>query len=1363
MSSSSKVTGIDWDAPAFTEAGGKIVPAGSDWIVVLPPYGAMTKSVNTYFIGGVAVDVKGNHSNRSEAQITVLAPQVSNLHSTFSPADSTLPADGKSNQILTLSLKDESNNPVDADVSSIILNKGRLKSAMVSDLVRKYPGVYTVTVTAGTDSEVVTITPSVSGIALTPARVTLTAGGPDGAKSTFHIAHQVIAADGSDAARLTFRALDVNGNPVSGIAGQLTFAATGSSGAADANVTFSSVTESAGHPGLYSATLTGTHADTDRIVPQYAGAPVGSLAGTVTLTAGGPDGAKSTFHIAHQVIAADGSDAARLTFRALDVNGNPVSGIAGQLTFAATGSSGAADANVTFSSVTESAGHPGLYSATLTGTHADTDRIVPQYAGAPVGSLAGTVTLTAGGPDGAKSTFHIAHQVIAADGSDAARLTFRALDVNGNPVSGIAGQLTFAATGSSGAADANVTFSSVTESAGHPGLYSATLTGTHADTDRIVPQYAGAPVGSLAGTVTLTAGGPDGAKSTFHIAHQVIAADGSDAARLTFRALDVNGNPVSGIAGQLTFAATGSSGAADANVTFSSVTESAGHPGLYSATLTGTHADTDRIVPQYAGAPVGSLAGTVTLTAGGPDGAKSTFHIAHQVIAADGSDAARLTFRALDVNGNPVSGIAGQLTFAATGSSGAADANVTFSSVTESAGHPGLYSATLTGTHADTDRIVPQYAGAPVGSLAGTVTLTAGGPDGAKSTFHIAHQVIAADGSDAARLTFRALDVNGNPVSGIAGQLTFAATGSSGAADANVTFSSVTESAGHPGLYSATLTGTHADTDRIVPQYAGAPVGSLAGTVTLTAGGPDGAKSTFHIAHQVIAADGSDAARLTFRALDVNGNPVSGIAGQLTFAATGSSGAADANVTFSSVTESAGHPGLYSATLTGTHADTDRIVPQYAGAPVGSLAGTVTLTAGGPDGAKSTFHIAHQVIAADGSDAARLTFRALDVNGNPVSGIAGQLTFAATGSSGAADANVTFSSVTESAGHPGLYSATLTGTHADTDRIVPQYAGAPVGSLAGTVTLTAGGPDGAKSTFHIAHQVIAADGSDAARLTFRALDVNGNPVSGIAGQLTFAATGSSGAADANVTFSSVTESAGHPGLYSATLTGTHADTDRIVPQYAGAPVGSLAGTVTLNLQLKGFIVGSDEYEFSSDAGFPATGFKGAKFKIDVNNGNASDYTWKSDVDWVSVSSDAVVSFSAGGNTADHVTISGSNSGGKVIVKYEFTLKTWFINNPDNFTLTFDDASAECSRKNGSIPSIFQLTGGSLSANGLRGTLGGLWSEWGNLKYYNAGFDAKFYWMSEADGNNHYLFKVGSGHHYINKIESAFGEICATGG
>lgn len=173
---------IDWDAAALTAAGGKVVQNGGDYALILPPYHGTTGASNTYTVSGVAVDTRGNRSDRSDTKVTVQAPEVKQQTSTFTPASSLLPADGKSVQVLTLTLRDANNQAVDRDVKDITLTNSALKSAAVSSLSRKSAGVYSVMVTAGTDSETVTLTPSVSGMTLPPARVAIgsTAPVPEG-------------------------------------------------------------------------------------------------------------------------------------------------------------------------------------------------------------------------------------------------------------------------------------------------------------------------------------------------------------------------------------------------------------------------------------------------------------------------------------------------------------------------------------------------------------------------------------------------------------------------------------------------------------------------------------------------------------------------------------------------------------------------------------------------------------------------------------------------------------------------------------------------------------------------------------------------------------------------------------------------------------------------------------------------------------------------------------------------------------------------------------------------------------------------------------------------------------------------------
>ncbi|HGN9372229.1 TPA: inverse autotransporter beta domain-containing protein [Citrobacter pasteurii] len=211
---------IDWDAPALNAAGGKIVQNGSDYVVVLPPYLSAAQAVNTYTVSGIAVDTKGNRSDRSDTQVTVQASEVNKQTFTFTPVNSVLPADGKSTQILTLTLLDANNQAVDIDVKDISLKNSALKSATVSALTRNSAGVYTVTVTAGTDVENVTLTPTVSGTTLTSAEVTINSDAPVQSQSAIST-DKTSYASGTDMT-VTVTLKDAAGSTVTGATALLT-------------------------------------------------------------------------------------------------------------------------------------------------------------------------------------------------------------------------------------------------------------------------------------------------------------------------------------------------------------------------------------------------------------------------------------------------------------------------------------------------------------------------------------------------------------------------------------------------------------------------------------------------------------------------------------------------------------------------------------------------------------------------------------------------------------------------------------------------------------------------------------------------------------------------------------------------------------------------------------------------------------------------------------------------------------------------------------------------------------------------------------------------------------------------------------
>ncbi|MFN1150215.1 hypothetical protein ACJ0RR_004786, partial [Serratia liquefaciens] len=135
----------------------------------------------------------------------------------------------------------------------------------------------------------------------------------------------------------------------------------------------------------------------------------------------------------------------------------------------------------------------------------------------------------------------------------------------------------------------------------------------------------------------------------------------------------------------------------------------------------------------------------------------------------------------------------------------------------------------------------------------------------------------------------------------------------------------------------------------------------------------------------------------------------------------------------------------------------------------------------------------------------------------------------------------------------------------------------------------------------------------------------------------------------------------------------------------------------------------DGYTFAKDAGFPTTGFKGGTFKLEPNDGNASDYTWSSDApSWVSVT-DGVVKFT-GNSTGGKVTITGAlKSSQNIMLTYSFTLTSWFI--AAGGRLTFSSATAYCSSQAGYsliAPRHYSLNPSEPRVRGL----GTLYSEWG---------------------------------------------------
>ncbi|MBB1199630.1 invasin [Enterobacteriaceae bacterium 89] len=165
---------IDWTAPDLLSAGGNIVKIGAEYYVILPEWKMSDQNGNNYKIQGVAVDKKGNTSNRTETQVTVLQPEINKNYSTFTPLESMLPADGTSTQLLVLTLRDYQQQLIDVAVSEINVVSTATDNSTVSALTKASKGVYELTVTAGKHAETINITPEIHGTSLASARVNIT-------------------------------------------------------------------------------------------------------------------------------------------------------------------------------------------------------------------------------------------------------------------------------------------------------------------------------------------------------------------------------------------------------------------------------------------------------------------------------------------------------------------------------------------------------------------------------------------------------------------------------------------------------------------------------------------------------------------------------------------------------------------------------------------------------------------------------------------------------------------------------------------------------------------------------------------------------------------------------------------------------------------------------------------------------------------------------------------------------------------------------------------------------------------------------------------------------------------------------------
>ncbi|MGE4800120.1 inverse autotransporter beta domain-containing protein [Yersinia hibernica] len=399
-----------------------------------------------------------------------------------------------------------------------------------------------------------------------------------------------------------------------------------------------------------------------------------------------------------------------------------------------------------------------------------------------------------------------------------------------------------------------------------------------------------------------------------------------------------------------------------------------------------------------------------------------------------------------------------------------------------------------------------------------------------------------------------------------------------------------------------------------------------------------------------------------------------------------------------------------------------------------------------------------QTLPANGSATSEIIIKLRDNNSKPISGMSEKLALSMNFATDSGSQNLRNTDIQEQLRldeviteiSPGDYRTVLTaGTRAGNVTITSSLGSQSLDST--VVTLTQDTVVGNNSSLTVAPSTIVANGSDAATLTFTAQGANNNPIRGLA--VTFAL---SGAAAPGSTVGPTTDNGN--GTYTANLTGQNDGVVTVVPKVAEIPVTGAANSKVVTLTSPDTITGivANGHTFAVDAGFPTTGFAGAKFQMMINGNTTknSDYNWSSDnISLVSIDTTGSVTFRDPANApSSEIKITANPKAGGSALSYTFRITDWFSDKMYG-THTNQVARDTCQDAGKNLPPLNKLTNGHYT----RG-IGSLWAEWGNLRD-NFGFYNTL-WASNSSGTNYGGIDSDSGISWYRSASSSYqGWIC----
>jgi len=1001
-------------------------------------------------------------------------------------------------------------------------------------------GTCTVSLTA-TVAGSYAITASVSGTVLSsgnPLTAVFVAGAAQAGSATLAIDAGPKTANGSDAYTLTATARDANGNLVSNGANSFSFSVSGTGAVLSA----STCTTTAG---VCSVTLSATVAGTYAVTAQLNGQAVaGNNPAQAVFVAGAATAGSSRISITPDgPKAANGVDAFVITVRALDAQGNLVTGTVNTFNFSAPGTGAALSASTCSTTA-------GICSVQLTATAAGTYSVGASLAGSPVdGGRQVSASFQAGAVTAAVSKASISAGPKIANGIDAYTVTAEAFDALGNRVTLNPTTFTFTIEGAPNAASLSAA-SCVTPTTGaDAGSCSVTLVATSAASYLVHVRLGGEgladPVARSPVTAVFVAGGATPGGSRVSISSGPKAANGSDAYTLTASAYDANGNPNSSVPTTFSFSAPGAGASLSAAGCTTATT--GGSAGTCSVTLKATVAGSYSVSASIGSTPVGGSTNPVTavFVAGPATAGSSQVSISSGPKTANGSDAYTLTASAYDANGNLSTGSASVFSFSAPGAGASLSANTCSTTA-------GTCSVTLTATTVGSYSVTATLGGSNVGGTNPvTGVFVAGAATAGGSRVVISQGPKTANGVDAYTITASALDAQGNLNTSAATTFSFSAPGA-GASLSAASCTTATSGAG-AGTCSVTLKATVAGSYAVTASIGASPVGGDTNPVTgvFVAGSATAGSSIVAISTGPKLANGTDLYTITATALDAQGN-VSGVTGTtFNFSAPTAGASLSAGECMTATTGPSA--GTCSVTLSATVVGSYSVTATVGGSNVGGTNPvTGVFVAGAATAGSSRVTISQGPKTANGSDTYTITASALDANGNLNTSAASTFSFSAPGT-GAALSAATCATATSGAG-AGNCSVLLTATTAGSYSVTATVGGTQVGGTNPVVGVFVAGPVTAGSArLSLSAGPVLANGVDAYTLTASALDAQGNLNTSSAISFNFSDPGAGAllsAASCNTVLTGATA-----GTCSVTLKATTAGSYSVTATVGGANVG----------------------------------------------------------------------------------------------------------------------------------------------------------------------------------------------------------------